>query len=131
MVAASPSPQPAPCMIAATSSASFDAATVGMVFSGGSSVNLRIRRRRRAFEKIEIAALVGLRDVLLVERAEAALELRRRPLPRARGGASSSALTLSSSRRAGTSSSIMSPSLTSASGPPTYDSGATCSTHAP
>src|SRR5205814_7086587 len=45
-------------------------------------VNLRIRRGRGTFQKIEIATLVSLRDVLLIERAEAALELRRRPLPR-------------------------------------------------
>ena len=32
---------------------------------------LGVRRRRGAFEEIEVAALVGLRDVLLVERAEA------------------------------------------------------------
>ena len=45
-------------------------------------MDFRIRRRRRALEKIEIAALIGLRDVLLVERAEAALELRLGSLPR-------------------------------------------------
>ena len=46
------------------------------------AVDLRLGGRRGAFEKIEVAALVGLRDVLLIERAEAALELRRRLLPR-------------------------------------------------
>ena len=46
-------------------------------------MNLRLRGRLRAGEEIEIAALVGLRDVLLVERAEAALEVGHGPLPRA------------------------------------------------
>jgi len=45
-------------------------------------MDLRIGRRGRAFEKIEIAALVGLCDVLLVERTEAALELGLGSLPR-------------------------------------------------
>jgi hypothetical protein len=45
-------------------------------------VDLGLGGWRCSFEKVEIAAGVGLRDVLLVERAEAALEARRRLLPR-------------------------------------------------
>jgi amidophosphoribosyltransferase len=37
-------------------------------------VDFRFGRRRRSFEEIEVAAVVRLRDVLLIERAEAALE---------------------------------------------------------
>ncbi len=96
------------------------------------SVNLRIRRRRGAFEEIEVAALVGLRDVLLVERAEAALVPRRRRLSTRRGGARARlGATFSSSRRAARRARSGRRPRTSASGPPTNDSGATCSTHAP
>ena len=88
--------------------------------------------RRGRLEEIEVAALVGLADVLQVQRAVAALELRGRARPRRRGDARSRPRRLSSSRRRfGTSSAIRSPLRTSASGPPTADSGATCSTQAP
>src|SRR5437763_784053 len=45
-------------------------------------MDLRLSGRRGAFQEIEIAALVSLGDVLLVERTVSALETRRRPLPR-------------------------------------------------
>src|SRR2546430_11667097 len=63
-------------MIAVTSSMSLGAATMR------TSVNLRLRRRRSALEKIEIAALVGLCDMALVERTVAALVARLGLLPR-------------------------------------------------
>src|ERR1700687_2841626 len=44
-------------------------------------MNLRFRRRSRALEKIEVTALIGLGDVLLVQRAIAALEARWRHFP--------------------------------------------------
>ena len=77
---ASAAPQPPPSMIAATSSTSFGAGDrshwhpINEFPASGVG--------RRALEEIEVAALVGLRDVLLVERAEAALVARRRRLPR-------------------------------------------------
>src|ERR1700732_1908122 len=111
-------------------------------------MNLRFRRRSRALEEIEVTALIGLGDVLLVQRAIAALEARRRhfPLGAAAGGrggpglsppggrgggifhsarrrASSASLIFSSRRRSATSSSMTSPSRTKASGPPANDSG--------
>src|SRR5258708_22725366 len=48
------------------------------------SMNLRIGRRHvgPAVQEIEIAALISLRHAVLVERAEAARIMRRRPLPR-------------------------------------------------
>src|SRR5579871_288475 len=49
-----------------------------------SSMNLRLRGRCGAAEKIEVAALVGLADVLRIHRAVAALKMRRRLFP---GGA--------------------------------------------
>ena len=59
------------------------------VTSPARSVNLRLGGGRGAFEKIEIAALVGLGDVLLVERAIATLETRRGIFHAARRRASS------------------------------------------
>ena len=56
-------------MIAVTASSSTEDASTRTL------VNLRLRRRRRSFEKVEIAALVGLRDVLLIQRSVAALVL--------------------------------------------------------
>src|SRR5436190_23501201 len=44
-------------------------------------VDLGLRRRRRAFEEVEIAAVVRLADVVLVQRAEAASEMRLRLAP--------------------------------------------------
>src|SRR5688572_5445363 len=49
--------------------------------ASGTSVDLRIRRRRGALEEIEVAALVRLLDVAREDRAIAALELRLRRLP--------------------------------------------------
>src|SRR6266542_6813827 len=64
-------------MIAAVSSISFASGIVFMVCS----MDLRLGGWRRAFEEVEIAAFVGLSDVLLIERAETARESRRRRLP--------------------------------------------------
>src|SRR5262249_25856855 len=72
---ASFAPQPAPRMVAVTSPTSRDAATLR------TSVDLRLGRRRGAFEEIEIAALIGLRDVALIERAVTALVARLGFLP--------------------------------------------------
>src|SRR5438105_14019359 len=44
-------------------------------------MNLRFRRRSRALEKIEVTALIGLGDVLLIQRAIAPLEVRWRHFP--------------------------------------------------
>src|ERR1700676_4105029 len=44
-------------------------------------MNLRFRRRSRAFKEIEVTTLIGLGDVLLVQRAIAALEARWRHFP--------------------------------------------------
>ena len=96
------------------------------------SVNLRLGDRRGALQEIEIAAAVGLGDVLGVEHARSRADT---AAPAASTLAPARQLlvrrTRSDRRRAGTSSSMMSPSWTSASGPPTNDSGATCSTQAP
>src|SRR5579864_6011086 len=46
-----------------------------------SLVNLRLGGARRAGEKIEIAALVGLADMLRIHRAIAAQKMRRRRFP--------------------------------------------------
>jgi hypothetical protein len=59
-------------MIAATMATSFGAEIVFI------SVDFRLGRGRNAFEEIEVATLIRLRNVLLVERAEAALVTRRR-----------------------------------------------------
>src|SRR5215218_6207762 len=45
------------------------------------SVDLRLRHRRAGLQEVEVAALVGLRDVLQVQRAVAAAVLRGRLLP--------------------------------------------------
>jgi len=90
-------------------------------------VDFRLGRRRRAFEEIEVATLVRLGDVLWIEQADFGAGR----FHAARRRASSSLPTFSSSLRAGTSSSMRSPSRTRASGPPMNDSGATCSTQAP
>jgi len=44
-------------------------------------VDFRFGRGRRAFEEIEVATLVRLGDVLLIQRPEAAFVLRRGSLP--------------------------------------------------
>jgi len=115
------------CMMAAVRLTRLAAGTVFIC----NLVDLGLRRGRRSLEKIEIAALIGLRDVLLIERTEAALVARGGFFHSARRRASSASVTFNSSFLAATSSWIRSPSRTSANGPPTYDSGATCSTHAP
>ena len=51
------------------------------------SMDLGLRRGRGSLEEVEIAALVRLGDVLLVERAEAALVTRRAFFPMRRGAA--------------------------------------------
>ena len=119
----------APLHSAQGPSASSSDGVIGIVTT---LVNLRLRDRRRALEKIEVAAAVGLGDVPRVHVAEAARirRLRAASTPRV-GGRARRRATCSVRRRAGTSSSMMSPSRTNASGPPTNDSGATCSTHAP
>src|SRR6185369_16417073 len=94
-VAASVALLPPPCMMAVTSVTSFAAGTIFMVACGRSrrqgegasrmvvlSVDLGLDGRRGSFEEIEVAALVGLGDVLLIEHAVAAHEPRRRLFPR-------------------------------------------------
>src|SRR5512132_1193258 len=56
-------------------------ATSDVAGSVRTSVNLRIGDRRGAFEEVEIATVVRLPDVLLVQRAEAARVMGRRSLP--------------------------------------------------
>ena len=87
-----------------------------------------------AAHEIEIAAFVGLQDGLVEQMRIAAL----RPIPASPAGASaarrfssSAASTSRSMLRLATSSRIMSPFFTSASGPPTADSGVMCSTMVP
>src|SRR5690242_4966630 len=87
---ASAGAQPTPRMIASTSSTRSGARSVSMAGRYESpcndpsrtSVDLRFRRAGRAFEEIEIAAVVRLRDVPLVKRAETACEVRWRRSPR-------------------------------------------------
>src|SRR4029079_14307571 len=94
-VAASLALLPPPCMIAVTSVTSFSAGTVFMVACGRPrrtgdgarvmdvlSVDLRLGGRRGSFEEIEVATLIGLRDVLLIKHPVAAHEPRGRLFPR-------------------------------------------------
>ena len=60
------------------------------------SVNLRVGDRRRAFEEIEVAAAIGLRDVLGIQPAEAA---RVRHLARLPGGAPARQLLVGDAQR--------------------------------
>src|SRR3954469_9506956 len=58
-----------------------DLRTALSVTAAMDSVYLGVGNRRRAFEEVEVAALVRLLDVAREDRAVAALVLRRRPLP--------------------------------------------------
>ena len=89
--------------------------------------------RRFAAQEVEVAALVRLEHVVHVQPSVSALVVAlgrlpaRAPSPRARPSIDQRGR----GARSGTSSRIRSPSWTSASGPPTADSGATCRTTAP
>jgi hypothetical protein len=95
------------------------------------NVGLGHRGAERRLEIVEIAALVGLHDVAAEHPAVAALEALRGCFHAALRRASSSSLTSRLIVRAGTSMLIRSPVCTRPSGPPMYDSGDTCRTHAP
>src|SRR5262249_3196758 len=97
------------------------------------SVNRRLfdRLAKARLQKIEIAAFIGLFDVPGEHPAIAALEAALGLLPSGTALASSASGTSRLMVRAATSSVMRSPFLTSASGPPTKDSGATCRMQAP
>src|SRR5687767_13565889 len=65
------------CPKAAPATAKDKAANAAAIrFKFFSSVDLGFGSRGTAFEEVEVATLVGLRDVLEIQRAEAAVEMR-------------------------------------------------------